>query len=111
MSVRTIPVDSWSSFLESFTRQHHGWLVTISRGDERLADDEPLDFARAADRSVVVGAGGRQHRLENVREIAVTASGEDESAIGHVDISNGRETMTLRFRAVISPELVDGVMP
>ncbi len=108
MSVRTIPRDSWTSFLDSFSRQHHGWLVTISRDDEHVVQDEPLDFARAADRSVIVSAGGREHRLENPREIAVSEAG---TAIGHVDISGDREKMTVRFREVIAPELVDGQMP
>ncbi len=111
MSVRNIPHDSWRSFLDSFTRQHHGWLVTISRGEERLAIDEPLDFARAADHSIIVSAGGQQFTLEGAREILVTAAGEDETAIGHVEISSPRETLTIRFRAVIPPELVDGVVP
>ncbi len=111
MSVRTIPPDSWPTFLDSFTRQHHGWLVTISRGEDRVAIDEPLDFARAGDHAVVVSAGGRQFRLEDAREIAVSAASGDESAIGHLEISSSRETMTIRFRAVIPPELVDGVVP
>ncbi len=111
MSTRTIPSGSWTSFLDSFSRQHHGWLVTISRGNERLANDEPLDFARADDHAIVISAGGREHRFDNAREIAVTSAGADESAIGHVEISSGREKMTIRFRAVIPPELVDGVVP
>ncbi len=108
MSVREIPPESWSSFLESFSRQHHGWLVTVSLGAQRLASDEPLDFARPSDHAIVVSAGGHEYRLENAREITVNAAG---AAIGHVDISSGRETMTIRFREVISPELVDGVVP
>lgn len=108
MNVRSIPRDSWTSFLDSFSRQHHGWLVTISRDDKRVVQDEPLDFARSAERSVIVSAGGREHRLENPREIAVSGAG---TAIGHVDISSGQEKMTVRFREVIAPELVDGLMP
>jgi hypothetical protein len=108
MSVRSIPRDSWTSFLDSFSRQHHGWLVTISRDDQRVVRDEPLDFARAAERSVIVSAGGHEHRLENPQEIAVSAAG---TAIGHVEFSSDQEKMTVRFREVIAPELVDGMMP
>ncbi len=108
MSIRQIPAESWTSFLDSFSRQHHGWLVTISRGDERVASDEPLDFARAIDHAIVVSAGGREYRLEDARAIAVNAAG---TAIGHIEIAGAKESMTIRFREVISPELVDGVVP
>ncbi len=111
MTVRNIPPDSWPAFLDSFTRQHHGWLVTITRGTQHLVNDQPLDFARTEDRAIIVSAGNHRCRIENANAIAVTAAGADESAIGHVAISSPRETLTIRFREVISPELVDGVVP
>ena len=37
--------------------------------------------------------------------------GDPETAIEHLEIANGNERLTIRFRAAINPELVDGVMP
>ena len=33
------------------------------------------------------------------------------SAIDHVEIESGSEKITLRFRSVVNPELVDGLVP
>jgi len=108
MTVREIPLSSWPEFLDSFSRQHHGWLVTITRDDTSLVNDEPLDFAHADGRGVTIRAGDRDIRIDNANEIAVTSTA-DESAIGHVAIIAPHETLTIRFREVIPPEQVDGI--
>ena len=46
MSTRRIPPESWRSFFESFSRQHHGWLVTVDTDTDRVAEEEPLDEVR-----------------------------------------------------------------
>lgn len=111
MAVGDVPPASWPAFLDSFSRQHQGWLVTITRNDAHVVSDEALDFARTADRDITVRAGDDDIRIDNANAIAVTAAGPDDSAIGHVAISSPRETLTIRFREVIPPELVDGVVP
>jgi hypothetical protein len=106
MSARQIPADSWKSFFDAFTRQHHGWLVSI--GD---APPEPLDEARADGRIVEIRAGSRHHRISPATMVTVTSAQSDETAIDHIEIAGEKERVTVRFRAVINPELVDGVMP
>jgi hypothetical protein len=111
MSTRRIPPESWSSFLDSFSRQHHGWLVTLDTGTDRVAEEEPLEEVRANGRTIEIRAGAKHYRLPNASVLTVSASDSDETAIDHLEIASGSERLTLRFRAVINPELVDGVMP
>jgi hypothetical protein len=111
MSTRRIPPESWPAFLDSFTRQHHGWLVTIDSDSGRIAEEEPLDVARADGRTIEVRAGSAHYRVPNAGVVTVTAADADDSAIERVEIESGSEKVTLRFRAVINPELVDGVAP
>lgn len=112
MSVREIPPGTWQTFLDSFSRQHHGWLVSITRGSDHLANDEPLDFARTENHAIVVSAGEHLWRVEYPNRVSVTAAGPEDTAIGHVAITGGGgETLTIRFREVVVPEVVDGVVP
>ncbi len=106
MSARQIPADSWKSFFEAFTRQHHGWLVSI--GD---APPEPLEEARADGGSVDIRAGSRHYRISPATMVTVTTAQSDDTAIDRVEIEGEKQRVTIRFRAVINPELVDGVMP
>src|ERR1700737_3078737 len=102
MSTRTIPLEKWKSFFDAFTRQHHGWLVTI--GD---AAPEPLERVSADGRNIEVRAGSSHYRLPNTTTVVVTTADNDETAIDHLEIDH----LTIRFRAAINPQLVDGVMP
>ncbi len=106
MSERQIPAESWKSFLDSFTRQHHGWLVNIDD-----SAPEPLEKVRASGRDIEVRAGSVVRRITDAKSVTVAASDADETAIDHLEIANGNERLTIRFRAAINPELVDGVMP
>jgi len=105
MSTRRIPSDSWPSFFDSFTRQHHGWLVTIG------GEIEPLKSIRLIEDRVEVDAGPSHYRIARPSIVTVTSAAGDETAIDHLEIESGSEKLTLRFRAAINPELVDGVMP
>lgn len=106
MNVREVPGSAWPSFLESFSQQHHGWLVTVTRGEERLVVDEPLHSVRPDDGGVIIHAGDKEQRVDDVRVIRVSESG---GAIGHVEISGLNQSVVVRFREVMPPELVDGM--
>jgi hypothetical protein len=106
MSERQIPAESWKSFLDAFTRQHHGWLVNIDD-----SEPEPLEEVRASGRDIEIRAGSVTRRIPDAKSVRVAASDADETAIDHVEIASGSERLTIRFRAAISPELVDGVAP
>ncbi len=106
MTERQIPSESWKSFLDSFTRQHHSWLVNIDDSEA-----EPLEEVRTSGRDIEIRAGSVMRHISNARSVTVIASDTDETAIDHLEIANGDERVTIRFRAAINPELVDGVMP
>lgn len=111
MSTRRIAPDSWQSFFDSFTRQHRGWLVTIDTGTGRVAEEEPLDGIGADGRTIEIRAGAAHYRLPNSSIVTVTTADNDETAIDRLEIESGSEKLTLRFRAVINPEFVDGIVP
>ena len=104
--MKTRQIESWKSFLEAFARQHHGWLVNIDD-----SEPQPLDDVRVNGRDIEIRAGSVTRRIPGVTAVAVAASDFDDTAIEHVEIANGNERLTIRFRAAINPELVDGVMP
>jgi hypothetical protein len=110
MSTRRVPPHSWPSFFESFTRQHHGWLVTIDTDSGRVAEEEPLEEVQAKDDEINIVAG-THYRIPHPTIVTVTTAEGDDSAIDHVEIESGSEKLTLRFRSVVNPELVDGLLP
>jgi len=110
MSTRRIPPESWRSFFESFSRQHHGWLVTVDTDTDRVVEEEPLDEVRADSNQIEILAG-THYRVPNPAIVTVTTASDDETAIDHVEIESGSEKITLRFRSVVNPELVDGLVP
>ncbi|PYQ48250.1 MAG: hypothetical protein DMF59_16545 [Acidobacteria bacterium] len=101
MSARQIPPESWKSFLDSFTRQHQGWLVRINDDDPA-----PLETARVNGHDVEIRAG-TLYNIANATEIRVVEV--DESAIDHVEIAGPNEKLTIQFRTAINPALVDGM--
>jgi len=106
MSTRTVPRDTWKTFFESFSRQHHGWLVWLDNGIEG-----PLESIRATSDGVEIKAGGAHYRVANPTIVTITTASNDGTAVDHLEIESGSEKVVVRFRAAINPELVDGVMP
>ena len=105
MSTRRIPTESWPSFFESFTRQHHVWLVIVDR------EPEPLESIHVREGGIDIHAGESHYRVSRPSIVTVTTAASDETAVDHLEIEGATERLTLRFRAAINPELVDGVVP
>jgi len=110
MSTRRIPPESWPSFFDSFTRQHRGWLVTIDTDSGRVAEEQPLEEARARRDEIEIRAG-THYRVPHASIVTVTTAENDETAIDRLEIESGSERLTLRFRTAVNPELVDGLIP
>jgi hypothetical protein len=117
---RDMPRESWRDELDSFNRQHQGWLVSVTtrRPDGQTlveARDMPLQgvsqmSSTASDLAVEVGDRER-HLTHEVREITalkmdVTDAGADKSLIIE---SADRTTTMVTFRSPMRPEDVDGV--
>jgi hypothetical protein len=119
MVIRDIPREEWRDELDSFSRRHEGWIVSITtrqpEGQVAIeAHDLPLlavrpSSPRASDIAIVVG--DRQHRLTHqVRDPAalrleLTADEAPRALI--IDGSDGATT-TVAFRSPMRPEEVDG---
>lgn len=119
MAVRTIPPDRWGAELDSFSRQHEGWLVSVHvrLPDGRIdteAHDLPLRGVSPAApdrRDLVVSVGNAESHLEHqvVRPTAVgiekTPEGIDRALV--IDAPDG--TTRVEFRSPMRPEEVDGL--
>jgi hypothetical protein len=110
MSTKRIPQESWKPYFDTFSRQHHGWLVTVDTGAGRVAEEEPLDSIRSTREGIEIDAGHSHYRVARPSIVTVTTAGNDRTAVDHLEIESGSEKLTLRFRAVINPELVDGMV-
>jgi hypothetical protein len=119
MTIRDIGRDSWREELDSFSRQHEGWIVSITtrspQGDVAVAaHDVPLQgVSSASPRSddIAISVGdSRKHLTHEVREpaslqIDLTASRAERALIIH---GNDGTTTTIEFRSPMRPEEVDG---
>lgn len=123
MPVREIPRDDWVMFLESFSRLHDGWLITI---DVLGAPDERLKARESALKSITADL---RNQGEDSISILARDTPHDEvthiiKAPSHVRLmemetgaheglqieSKSGQTAIVRFRSPMLPELVDGIV-
>jgi hypothetical protein len=123
-ATREVPRHDWIEFLDSFSRQHRGWLVTIEVlgrdiGAQIESRDQPLtgisaDLRGSTDDaiSVFVGTGSGDHVAHIVRSpshVRVKETSEGAHEALQIEAANG-ETTLVRFRSAVLPEQVDGVV-
>ena len=120
MTIREIARRSWREELDTFSRQHEGWIVSITMrtasGDVAVAaHDVPLHGVTPAspsseDIAISVGSSRTLLTHEVHEPIAVqmelTADEADRALIIH---GNDGTTTTIEFRSPMRPEEVDGV--
>jgi hypothetical protein len=122
--MREIPRDEWIEFLDSFSRQHEGWLVTVEvLGAEIGAQVEAERMALGgitADLkgggedviSIILGKQSADHVTHNITQpthirIEQAESGADLA----LQIESMRGVTTLvRLRSAMLPEMVDGIV-
>jgi len=126
-----IPQAEWKAFCELFSRQHRGWLVTLTTVDTRLLETDP-DQSRSASETIVDEAalegistehsGGTQaisiiagkderrisHQVPNPQRLSLIHSADGEHKGLRVD-GGKNQTTTIRFRVPARPETVDGL--
>jgi hypothetical protein len=120
--MREIPREEWVEFLDGFSRQHEGWLVTVEVlgseiGAQVEAEEMTLDGVSADLKgggpdliSVMLVNSSKEHVTHNVTEpthlrIEQTEGGADMAL--QIE-SGGGVTTLLRFRSAVLPEMVDG---
>jgi hypothetical protein len=119
MSIRDIPRENWRDELDSFSRQHDGWIVSLtieqpSGVSTVQARDLPLQGVSPAspnsdDIAIDVGDRGSHitHEVRNPDGVAldVTDAGATRALIIH---GHDGTTTSVEFRSPMRPEEVDG---
>jgi len=122
MPTREIQRNEWVSFFDSFSNRHREWLVTVEImdpeiGDQTEARDLPLVGItaelneRGPDQiEILVGNQADRHVSNSVvdpRQVWLKSS--DEGADEVLEIKSENETVLVRFRSAVLPELVDAL--
>jgi hypothetical protein len=120
MTVRDLGRNSWREELGSFSRQHEGWIVSITTRSSRgqiavAAHDVPLQGVgpvspQSNNIAIVVGSG-QSHLTHEVREPAtlqvdLAPNGAERALLVH---GHDGTTTTIAFRSPMRPEEVDGL--
>lgn len=122
--MREIPRSEWVKFLDSFSRQHEGWLVTVEVlgaeiGAQVEAQELPLvgitaELKGGDEDAITIILGGQStdrvtHNITQPTHVRIeqTESGADMT----LQIESGDGVTTLvRFRSAMLPEMVDGIV-
>jgi hypothetical protein len=120
MITSEIPREEWPNFLDSFSRMHEGWLVTLEvmgaeLGDQQEARELPLRGVSADGGDglieIMIGDGAAAHVTRSVaRPARVLVAVGRAGAHGALEIESEDGTKTLlRFRDAVLPEFVDAL--
>jgi hypothetical protein len=121
MSDVAIPQEQWKEFLDEFSERHRGWLVRLEIHD-RETDEEveshylplhsiELDTEDVHNPRINISVNNDHKLIKHVLfrpsrlTLTLTSIGADESL--HIQSLN--TLTTVRFRAGVLPEIVDGV--
>ena len=122
MPTKEIQRNEWVSFFDSFSSRHQGWLVTVQImdpeiGDQTEARDLPLEGItaelneRGPDQiEIIIGNQADRHVTNTVvdpRQLWLKSN--DEGADEVLEIKGENETVLIRFRSAMLPELVDAL--
>jgi hypothetical protein len=121
MSTVVIPMEEWKDFLESFSERHLGWLVRTEIHDLETQEDVGLQFRRlhcieldtedSNNPRINVSVDIDHKRIKHVlfRPSQVTLHVSPDGADESLTIQSLNTSTTLRFRAAVWPDVVDGV--
>jgi Family of unknown function (DUF5335) len=122
--MREIPRDEWVGFLDSFSRQHEGWLVTVEVlalgiGAQVEAQELPLQGITAELKggdedtiSVILGrepAGHVTHSIPAPTHVRIEQTEDGADMTLQIESGDGVTTL-VRFRSAMLPEMVDGAV-
>jgi len=116
-----IPSDEWTSFLDSFSRRHEGWLATLEVigpeiGAQIQASELPLEGISASPKpksiSISLGSEPSNHLTHTISSpvqlwLRRTTQGADEAL--EIESTDGAKTLLL-FRSAMPTEMVDGLI-
>ncbi|HUS10595.1 MAG TPA: DUF5335 family protein [Pyrinomonadaceae bacterium] len=124
MATKEIPREEWTRFLDTFSRQHEGWLVTlevlaVDIGAQQEASNVPLEGITTTSiddesQSIAINLGKtpEDHVTHTITEpTRVWLEQTSEGANAALEIESGDEVKTLlRFRSALPADMVDGVV-
>jgi hypothetical protein len=121
MREREIGASEWRRFLDSFSRQHEGWLVTVeemtqaANGSGVEARELPLQGVfmnpNEPSISIAVGRAADDHLTHTISRPARVIVQQSDTGADHglkIDRQAGPSTQ-IRFRAAARPDEVDGI--
>ena len=122
--MREIPREKWADFLDSFSRQHEGWLVTVEVLGEEIgaqveAKEKPLEGITAELKgggedsiSIIVGRTPAEHVTHNITaptHVRIEQAENRADMALQIESSEGVTTL-VRLRSAMLPEMVDGII-
>ena len=112
MPTQEIPRNQWSEFLNRFSRQHEGWLVTLEAHGLPL---EGITIAGGDDSKGIAISAGRtlEHHLTHTilapAHMWIQRTNQGAEAALEIESEDNSKTL-VRFRSSVLPEMVDGVV-
>lgn len=123
MITREVTRDEWTSFFNTFSKQHEGWLATLEiLGDEVGAQKEAVELpfegislnAEDEAKSLTINFGKTakdhvSHTVERPRHVWLKETAEGAHHSLEIEEEGNQKTL-LRFRSPVLPEFVDGIV-
>lgn len=124
MQTRQIPRSEWPAFLDTFSRQHEGWLVKLEIMNPEIGAQveetglvlEGLtdEWDEVAGNTIMIMAGNTPddhvtHSINKPTEVSLEQTDEGADAALSIKSADGT-TALLSFRSAVLPETVDAVV-
>jgi hypothetical protein len=121
--MREIPRDEWVAYLDGFSRQHEGWLVTVEvLGSEVGAQVEAQGLhlrgitaeLKVGEDTISITIGGKDaervtHTITRPTHVRIEQAENGADMALQIESTDGVATL-VRFRSPMLPEMVDGVV-
>jgi hypothetical protein len=123
MSTIEVTRNDWTSFFDTFSKQHEGWLASLEvLGDQIGAQHEVIELplegisvnAEEDPESLIISFGKTPedhvtHTVQRPRHVWVNQTVEGAHESLEIEQEDNQKTL-LRFRSPVRPELVDGIV-
>ena len=124
MQTKQIPKSEWAAFLNTFSRQHEGWLVKLEIFNPDLGaqvEQTGLALKGLADEwddvkgnTIMIMAGNElddhvTHSISNPTEVSLEQTDDGADVALSIKSADGT-TALLSFRATVLPETVDALV-
>lgn len=124
MATKEIPRAEWKTFLDTFSRQHGGWLASLEVfaadiGAQQEASDLPLEGITATStddesQSIAINLGKTPedhvtHTIAAPTRLWLEQTLEGANAALEIESADEVKTL-LRFRSALPADMVDGVV-